>query len=237
MQAAEVLRLVSGALQDLEPGAESRWKWEGGDNGRIGLLDFLNDAVRVVVMQRPDAAVITEVIRLEAGMRQHLPSKRKHSATHDATMLIELIRNMGSDGETPGLSIVPTGTAVLLAWADPRKVSTTVDNFAYDKMTNKAVYYVYPAIPDSAEVWVEATYSITPRMVQSPSDKIGLPGEYAAAITHHVLASILSGDNESSNANKAAYHMQMFSSVLGVKLQVDSAWPKGRSSSVAGGAI
>ena len=40
MRAAEVLRLVSGALQDLEPGLESRWPWEGGDDGRIGLLDF-----------------------------------------------------------------------------------------------------------------------------------------------------------------------------------------------------
>ena len=80
MRAAEVLRLVSGALQDLEPGLESRWPWEGGDDGRIGLLDFLNESMRVVVMQRPDAFAITEPIRLEPGMRQRMPSKKRNSS-------------------------------------------------------------------------------------------------------------------------------------------------------------
>ena len=61
MRAAEVLRLVSGALQDLEPGLDARWPWEGGDDGRIGLLDFLNHALREVVMQRPDATA--EIIK------------------------------------------------------------------------------------------------------------------------------------------------------------------------------
>lgn len=32
--AADVLRLVSGALQDLEPGMEARWPWEA-DEGRV----------------------------------------------------------------------------------------------------------------------------------------------------------------------------------------------------------
>ena len=41
-----------------------------------------------------------------------------------------------------------------------------------------------------------------------------------------MLASILSGDNEASNAAKAQYHMQLFNNLLGVKAQVDIAWPK-----------
>lgn len=35
MQAAEILRLVSGALQDLEPGIRARWEWNGGDNNAV----------------------------------------------------------------------------------------------------------------------------------------------------------------------------------------------------------
>ena len=118
MRAAEVLRLVSGALQDLEPGLESRWPWEGGDDGRIGLLDFLNDALRAVGMQRPDAFAVTEPIRLEPGMRQRLPRRRNNSASHDAVALIELVRNLGEDGETPGPIIVSVQPTLLLAWTD-----------------------------------------------------------------------------------------------------------------------
>lgn len=235
MRAAEVLRLVSGALQDLEPGFESRWPWEGGDDGRIGLLDFLNAALRAVSMQRPDITAVTEPIRLEPGMRQSLPRRRPHEASRDATMLIELVRNLGRDGETPGPAIVSASPAVLLAWADPGRVSETVENYAYDRLTNKAVYYVYPGVPGNVDVWVEATYSAPPAVIVSPDQDMGVPDDYAEALKHHVLASILSGDNESSNTGKAAYHMQMYGSLLGVKTQVDGAWPKAKSSAVPGG--
>ena len=73
MQAAEILRLVSGALQDLEPETDARWKWTGGASDAVGLLDFLNAAIRTIVMLRPDATAITESIRLESGMRQRIP--------------------------------------------------------------------------------------------------------------------------------------------------------------------
>ena len=77
MQAAEILRLVSGALQDLEPGIRARWEWNGGDDNAVGLLDFLNHALREVVMQRPDATAVTGDIVLEPGIRQAIPG-RKH---------------------------------------------------------------------------------------------------------------------------------------------------------------
>ncbi|MEG1610982.1 MAG: DUF6682 family protein, partial [Bilophila sp.] len=67
MQAADVLRLVSGALQDLEPGTEARWTWTGGASDTVGLLDFLNAAVRTVVMHRPDLSAVTESIQLTSG--------------------------------------------------------------------------------------------------------------------------------------------------------------------------
>lgn len=235
MRAAEVLRLVSGALQDLEPGLESRWPWEGGDDGRIGLLDFLNAALRAVALQRPDATVITEALRLEPGMRQRLPRRRIHEASRDATMLIELVRNMGRDGETPGPAIVSAQPSVLLAWADAGLTSRVVDNYAYDRMANKDVYYVYPGVPQDEDVWVEASYSAPPPVITSPEQDLGIADDYAVALEHYVLASVLAGDNESSNANKAAYHMRLYSAVLGVKMQIDGSWPKAKSSAVMGG--
>jgi|GEM_PF-773521 hypothetical protein len=236
MRAAEVLRLVSGALQDLEPGLESRWPWEGGDDGRIGLLDFLNESMRVVVMQRPDAFAITEPIRLEPGMRQRMPSKKRNSASRNAATLIELVRNLGQDGDTPGQAIVSAQPSLLLAWADATRAARSVENFAYDRLTNPNIYYVYPAVCEDADVWVEATYSAAPEAITSPEQEIGLPEGYAAALKHHILASILSGDNESSNASKASLHLQLYAQILGIKLQVDAGWPKAKSTAPAGGA-
>lgn len=230
MRVAEVLRLVSGSLQDLEPGLDSRWPWEGGDDGRIGLLDFFNAALRAVALQRPDVRALTETIRLEPGMRQRIPGRRLHGASHDASGFCELVRNMGQDGERPGASISPVQTDLIMAWANMRTVAAEVENFAYDRATNPAVYCVYPAVPEHVDVYVEATYYAAPDVVSSPDQSIGIPPEYAAALQHHVLAAVLGGDNESSNMNRSGYHLQQFNSLMGVKMQVDAVWPKAKNS-------
>ena len=230
--AADVLRLVSGALQDLEPGIESRWPWESSDD-RISLLDFLNAALRAVALQRPDCCAVTEPILLEPGMLQHLPGKRNR-VKKEATGFCCLVRNMGQDGETPGAAIVSAQPDVLLAWADMAKPSCRVENFAYDRATNSQVYYVSPPVPEDVDVYVEATYYVAPEKVVSPQQGLGVSDDYAQALFHHVMASVLSGDNESSNSAKASYHMQMFNSLLGVKTSVDATWPKAKSSVGAG---
>ena len=235
MRAAEILRLVSGALQDLEPGMESRWPWTGGDDGSIGLLDFLNAAVQSVALQRPDVCAVTESILLESGMRQRLPRRNVHGATRDARFLIELIRNMGTDGEHPGPAITSVTPALLMAWAAATHTSPTVENYAYDRVTSPNVFFVYPAVPERPDVWVEATYSAAPETVSSPEQEFPLPAEYAEAVQHHMLASVLGGDNESGNVSRATYHMQLYSAAMGIKLQVDAGWPKARSSVPAGG--
>ena len=84
-------------------------------------------------------------------------------------------------------------------------------------------------------MWVEATYSAAPEHVVSPEQEFPLPDEYAEAVKHHMLASVLGGDNESGNAGRAAYHMQIFSSLMGMKLSVDAGWPRVRSSAAPGG--
>ena len=225
MRAAEVLRLVSGALQDLEPGMESRWPWEA-DEGRVGLLDFLNAALRAVALQRPDCCAVTEVIRLEPGARQRLPQRRVHGSSRDATGFCGLVRNMGPDGEQPGPVILPAQPDVLMAWAESCAPGRVVENFAYDRLTNSRVYAVCPPVDDGADVYVEATYYAALRQVVSPDDVLDVADDYAQALVHHMLASVLSGDNESSDAARAAYHMQLFTAQLGAKMQVDSTWPR-----------
>ena len=240
LPAREVLRQVSGALQDLEPATQARWPWEGGEEDRIGLLDFLNAALRAVALQRPDCRAVTESIRLERGMRQRLPLKRTNRSSHNAVGFCELVRNMGEDGETPGRAIISVQPDVLLAWAEHTPAGgpcAGIDNFAYDRATNGQVYYVYPPVSDCRDVWVEATYYAALDMITSPDQCIGIDDAYAQALVHHMLAAILSGDNETaaSQAGKAVYHQQMYQQCLGIKSQVDVTWPKAKNSVRGGG--
>ncbi|MDR1685220.1 MAG: hypothetical protein LBR82_02060 [Desulfovibrio sp.] len=218
MRVSEVLRLVSGALQDLEEGAESRWKWEGGTDDAVGLVDYFNSAVLSIILQRPDATAVTKPVQLLPGMVQKIP--------RDALLMVELVRNLGEDGETPGPAIAPIAPDILLAWGFSGQTGKTVENFAYDRSTNPQIYYVYPCVPECPDVYVEMTYSAHARIVISPDECLPLTDNYAPAVFHHMLASILSGDSETSNFSKAQYHMKMYQQVLGIKSQVDAAWPK-----------
>lgn len=116
MQAAEILRLVSGALQDLEPGIRARWEWNGGDNKRRpGASDFRTMRSGKMVMQRPGTATaVTGDIVLESGIRQAIPG-RKHGVKAPAMLFIGLNANV-CDGRT-GRPIMATTTENITGWA------------------------------------------------------------------------------------------------------------------------
>lgn len=238
MKASYVLRMVSAGLQDLEEGQDKRWEWKEGDDSSIGLLDFMNIAIRAVAMQRPDCYPITEVIYLEPGMLQQIPKVLVHGSTLNAVALCELVRNMGRDGRTPGNPILSAHKDTTLAWTNPhttreRTYPREIDNFMYDRATNKDYYYVYPPVPTDARtnrVYVECTYYAQPPMITRITDDIGIPDAYSMAIAHHMLASIMSIDNESSGLQKADYHLKVFQQLMDMQLQVDMGLPKSKNS-------
>lgn len=221
MNTADVLRLVSGALQDLEPGTDKRWEWTGGDSESVGLLDFLNAAVRAVVLQRPDATARTHPVRLVPGARQRIPT--------DALTLIEVTRNMGEDGRTPGMGISVMHADVLTAMDGFTPAGYVVQQYAYDRATDGTVFRVFPAVGEERDVWVEIIDSAAPATILSPDDALPVPPVYAQALVHHVLAAILSGDNEASSAAKAQLHISLWSNLMGIKQGVDFQWPRTRS--------
>ncbi len=225
MQAAEILRLVSGALQDLEPGIRARWEWNGGDDNAIGLLDFLNHALSEVVMQRPDATAVTGDIVLEPGIRQAIPG-RKHGVKVPAMLFIGLNANV-CEGRT-GRPIVATTTENITGWSSMGMSApwAGIEYFAYDRMADPLFYWVFPAVPEECEVIVNATWSAGPPHIGSPDDCLCLRDTFAPAIVHHILYGILSGDNEASNLARAQHHLSEFYNALGVKRQVDAAWPR-----------
>lgn len=228
MFAKDVLRIVSGALQDLDPGVESRWRWDGGDDGMVGLLDFLNLAVSEVVMQRPDATATSGNLRLDPGVWQRVPTA--------AVTFIGCNFNVGEDGRAQGQPITTATPDTVMAWAGtcaalPWGCGTgfTVECFAYDRMTDPRRFLVYPAVPEVCDAVVNASWSVKPAIIESPEQDMALAGLYLSALVHHVLYSVLSGDNEASNAARAQHHLSAFYQSLGTKMNTDSLWPKARN--------
>lgn len=81
-------------------------------------------------------------------------------------------------------------------------------------------------MPEECEAIVNATWSAEPPRIGSPDDCLCLRDTFAPALVHHVLYGILSGDNEASNLARAQHHLSEFYTALGVKRQVDAAWPR-----------
>ena len=61
---------------------------------RAELLSWLNDGMRQIVLIQPSASSTTDVIALQAGTRQYIPA--------DGWLLLNIYRNMGTNGTTPG---------------------------------------------------------------------------------------------------------------------------------------
>ena len=223
MQAKDIFLLVSGKLADLEPGLEKRWPWEKIDS-RISLVDIFNSGLRQIALNRPDSTAITEKIKLQTGVRQLIPSPAIHSSSKKALSLIELIRNLGDDGETPGAPIFIASRDAMSAY-NWGVSGSEVDNYAYDYKLNPQVYLVYPGVSESADVWVEATYSAEPTPIATSNDTFPIPDTFAGPMMHWMLYEIFCGDNSQSNMARAQHHMTAFYQALGVKLKSDLFFP------------
>lgn len=243
MTVSTILRIVSAGLQDMDPDNAKRWKWEqGSGQNEIGLIDYLNSAINEIAVRRPDCYAITDVIYLQPGMKQQLPKRALHGAQKDAVLLCELIRNMGSNGRTPGSPILLSNQQVTFAWSNPRnKMSRSyprqIDNYMYDRSTNPNIYYVFPEVPSDAatnKVYVECSYYALPPQVTSINEDLPVSVGYAQAIAHHILSSIFEVDNESIGSDKAMkkadYHYQLFEKCMSVKLEADLRIPRANNS-------
>jgi len=228
MQAQELFLLVSSKLQDLDFDNGQRWPWEKDANGTLpSLIDFLNNGIRQIALNRPDATAITESVQLEVGFRQRIPDPSVHDgASKKAICLLELIQNMGSDGQTRGTPIFPVEMEAIKSygWSS---TGEEVLNYAYDKLTNPQIFYISPSL--SAPTYVELTYSAEPDEVSSPTEEIPISEIFSGPLMHWILYEIFIGDNEDSNYVRAVHHLQAFYQDLGIKMKTDLLFPVNKS--------
>lgn len=196
-----VASIISRAATVLQDAGMVRWT-------NSELLTWINEAQRVIVTLRPTANVVNASIQLVSGTKQSLPVT--------AHSLLDMVRNTGAAGSTPGRAIRLT-TRESLDSADPEWHSATpsavVSNYIYNPADSRT-FYVYPPQP-TTPTYVEVVYSAYPADCVLDG-VLSLDTGYDVPVLDYTLYRAFSKDAEvSASAARAATHMSMFTALFG----------------------
>ena len=179
------------------------------------LVEWFNDAQRAVVSNRPDSTSVTQSLQLSAGTKQSVPT--------GMFKLLQIVRNMGTDGSTPGRAIrlVDKDT---LDENDPNWHAATPaaesKAYVFDEFNDPKVFYVTP--PNTGTGYVEGIFSANPTDITAATESISVPDIYAPALIEWMLYRCFSRESTSTpNYQRGLNHQKTFFNVLGVKMQSD----------------
>jgi len=144
------------------------------------LREYVSEAQRACVLIRPEVNPVTQSLQLVPGTKQEIPA--------DGYLLIDVVRNMGLDGRTPGRVITPTERASLDQTTPDwhtRPANAVVRNFIYD-IRNRRTFYVTPPQPETPHL-VEIIYAKTPAELESGTDHLGIDDIYQPAVLAYTL--------------------------------------------------
>lgn len=134
--AITLIQLVAAELQDTD---YVRW-------AKSRLLDYLNDGELATVLVKPEANAVVQSISLVAGTKQTLPA--------GGLRLLDVYRNMGADGATPGararMSTRNAHEAVFPSWHSSTAAAAVKEVF-YDELVPLR-FWVHPPVNNTAAV-------------------------------------------------------------------------------------
>ena len=175
------------------------------------LLGWLNDGQRAVVALKPDAYPQNENMILIEGTKQSIPATGVH--------LIDVVRNMGTDGSTPGRATMFIDRRILDAqnpdWhADV--AAAEVKHWMFDKRDPKT-FYVYPPQPAASFGYVEFVYSAAPADILIAA-VLSIDDIYANSLLEYILYRAYSKDADyAANGKRASDAMVAFATSLGLR--------------------
>lgn len=178
-------------------------------------IRWINEAAGAILSRRPAAFATRAVHDLVAGTYQTIPSS--------GAILLDVVRNIGSDGVSPGVPIRRTDRQ-LLDDTDPTWHTGTqtavIKHYTFDDRAPK-VFYCYP--PAIAGTKVEILHAAMPAAVASDADAMQIGAEYMEAVINYVCYRCNAKDGEYANAALASAFYQAFEAALGVKSQSQAA--------------
>ncbi len=186
----EFFHRVSSQLNDVSP-QFVRWK-------QRELVDATNDGQRTLAKYMPHCAARVDTMRLAPGSKQSIeailsaniiPGDGSLPTNVSGTILQSLIRNMGTNGATPGAPIRVMDREILDTtspdWhTPPSGTYTGVRGYVFDPRFPK-VWYAYPAVPAGTNWWVEGSILADPVLIPHAAE-----GDYAIGATSSLTISI-----------------------------------------------
>lgn len=201
------------ATQLLQDATNIRWT-------KTEMLGWINSAQREILIYKPNANPTLGTITAVAGSKQALPA--------GGIQLLEVVRNMGTGGATPGKAITNIDRNILdrtiPGWhaITPVAASVGADHYAFDPRF-PTTFYVYP--PVAVNSTFEAIWSALP--TDLTGNDTAIVGSifndlYETVILDYVLYRAYSKDSEfTGNAQRAATHYQAFIGALTGKTQAE----------------
>jgi hypothetical protein len=174
-------------------------------------IRYLNAAIRALILVRPDAGSTTDNVQLVAGVKQSIPT--------DSLRLLDITRNMGTDGATAGKIITPTKRQHIdfsnLLWPAATG-DIAVDNFSYDKNA-PTVFYVTPPVHAVTAVYVEMITSKLPTTLAATDDSMEINDLFFEPLVQYMLYKAFSADDEDVEFQKATQYLSNFFNLLQVE--------------------
>ncbi len=180
------------------------------------LLLWLNDGQREIVLRKPDAYAQNETVALVGGTKQTIPAT--------GIQLLDVIRNMGTGGSTPGRAITRIDREILDEQRPDWHSSTAnaeSKHYMFDTRDPKH-FYVFPpqhATPGK----VEMVYAASPTDLSALSSTITLDDIYSGVLLDYILYRAYSKDADltPSAPQRAVSHYNAFMASLGAKSQME----------------
>jgi hypothetical protein len=212
----EVLTRAAKALSDVD---EVRWTADT-------KLDYFNDGLLEISVQKPTAFSRTVELALAAGTLQTVPDAYSG--------LLRMVRNVtsaaGATARTGGRSITPTDREILDAqfidWHDPATIpfSKDVQHVIADEFEPRQ-FYVFPGNTGSGIV--EAIMAQIPDPITgtiTASTQAPLDRSYANALADYVCYRCYAEDAIlSGTTQRAQAHYSLFQSALGIRQDIEGA--------------
>jgi hypothetical protein len=178
----------------------------------VELLGWLNDGQRTIILYKPNAYVKNLPVLMTQGTKQLLPI--------DGVQLINIPRNMGETGTTPGRAVRIVQQEMLDArmpnWHAAAS-SPEVQHFIYTLLDPKT-FYVYP--PNTGTGYVELSYGAEPPDA-SLGGAIAVDNIYQTVLLDYVLYRAFAKDTEFADQSRSTSYFNAFLAALTGKARVE----------------
>ena len=197
------------------------------------LVQWMNDAQAAITKFLPSACSRVDIVKLKAGSRQSIEKilaadcKPGDGSTPTlpiyGKVLLDVVRNMGADGASPGKAIrlidrdVKDGQSP--GWHAVAG-DGTVDSFMYDPRTPRYFYVSKPATV-SPVTWIEIAYTAQPLQIDNSgtaTDTITIDDEFLDDVVNYVVARAHMKGSKYGDPSKAVAYTGMFTSSLNAKV-------------------